>query len=83
MNNIILNCDNLNIQRQLTISEAQDIDHYLFEVCGQFWRAAYNFPKEGDIISDTEEGKTYATNVGIFTFDITDEEPLNEEQHTG
>ncbi len=68
-----MNCDNLSIQRQLTISEAQEIDHYMFKVCGQFWRAAYNFPKEGDIILATEEEELYATNVGIFTFDITDE----------
>ncbi len=66
-----MNYDNLSIQNQMTISEAQEIDHYMCKVCGQFWRAAYNFPKEGDIISDTEEGKLYATNVGIFTFDIT------------
>jgi len=64
-----------NFYKGLTISEAQEIDDYYYHVSGCYWRSAFNFPKEGELIEDTEDGKTWAINVGILTFDMTNTDP--------
>jgi len=48
--------------------ELSDLDNYFFQKNGGFYRSAYNFPEEGDIITMFGE-ECIVTCAGIFTFD--------------
>jgi hypothetical protein len=52
--------------KYLTIETAQKIDEQFYGNFGEYWRCAYDNPKENDIIC--EDCGTFASNVGIFTF---------------
>jgi hypothetical protein len=61
----------------ITFNLASDIDNLFFKKSGAFWTEAYNNPNEGDIVKKSC-GCTYiAKNVGIFTFNLSDNEILN------
>jgi hypothetical protein len=58
-----------NVYDSICIGHAQLLDYELLNKGGAFWRKAYDFPIENDIImiGDYEH---IAKNVGIFTFDL-------------
>ncbi len=57
----------------ITFREAHRIDIKYTGNCGSYWRSAYDYPNQGDIIKDRYK----ATNVGLLTFDIIDYDYIN------
>lgn len=54
------------VNNLITFGDAALIDMKYVGTSGSFWRSAYNYPKESDIINDNYK----AVNVGLLTFSI-------------
>ena len=64
---IMIHYPELGNSRNLCFQDALKIDTHAFGKGGEYWRGAYNFPKESEIINIFDI-QCEAINVGIFTF---------------